>query len=100
MPKLDLSTVPKLKTNPIFDGLPEALKDPKCFKDIETKLRTLLISDHKHSTVKSYNGCKRCKAKFDKRQAYMKEVGFKDIRQYSEWKRIMSIISQKRNIQL
>jgi hypothetical protein len=99
--KLDLSTVPKdIKPNPIFDGLPESLKDPKCFDDIESQLKLLLISDHKHSTVKSYVKCKRCKDKFEKRQTLMKELGFKDVKQYAEWRRIMSIIKQKRNFQL
>lgn len=101
MDKLDLKTVPKnLKPNPIFKGLPDTLKDPKMFDEVEKKLRLATLSDHKHSTVKSYVGCKRCKDKFAKRQAIMKEYGFKDIKQYMEWKRVMSIIKQKRNFQL
>lgn len=98
--KLDLKTVPKLKPNPIFNGLPDSLKDPKNFKKIENKLRLSLLSDHKHSTMKGYTKCKRCQDKFKKRQILMKEIGFVDIKQYMEWKRIMSIIIQKRNFQL
>lgn len=101
MEKIDLKTVSKdIKPNPIFKDMPDKLKDPKLFKDIERRLRMSLISDHKHDTIKTYKKCKRCQDKFNKRHSLIKELGFKDIRQYMEWKKIMSIIVQKRNFQV
>lgn len=101
MQKLSIEEINKEhKPNPIFDGMPESLKDPACFEDIEKRLRSLLISDHKHKTIKAYIACKRCQTKLNKKREVMKEIGFKDVKQYSEWRRIMSIISQKRSFQL
>lgn len=100
MEKLDLTTVPKLKPNPIFKGMPAKLKDPKNYKEIETKLQRCLISDHKHKTLKTYMKCERCQAKFQKRKVMMKEMGFKDGMQYAEWKKIMSIIINEKSFQL
>lgn len=101
MDKLDLSTLPKnLRPNPIFKGMPDSLKDPKVFKEVEEKLRQASISDHKHSSVKAFVKCSRCKDKLARRQTIIKEYGFKDIRQYLEWRRIQTIIRDKRNFKL
>ncbi len=78
----------------------EDLKDPKCFKDIEKKLIMVVFSDHKHKTVKSYVGCKRCRAKLEKKTKMIKDFGFKDYGQYSEWRRVMSIITNEKDFKV
>lgn len=100
MKKLDLKEVPKLKPNPIFDGLDESLKDPKNFKKIDNDLNKILKVKHKHKTASSYAKCAMCQAKRLERQNRMKELGFKSIQQYLEWKRIMFIIKNKKSFQL
>jgi len=98
--KLDLKTVPKLKPNPVFKGLPDNLKDPKTFKKVEKKLINAIFSDHKHATVKAYLKCKRCQDKFKKRQAFIKDLGFTSYEQYTEWKKVMTIIDNKKDFQV
>lgn len=100
MKKLDLKSIGKSKPNPIFKGLPSHLKDPKCYKDIEKKLRDTLKSDHYHKSVKEYVTCMFCQQKREERQKVMKEMGFKNIGQYLEWRKVMDIITNQRNFQI
>ena len=98
--RLDLKQVPKLRPNPIFKGLSGKLKDPKNFDKVEKKLRNILKSDHEHKTVKSYATCLRCNEKRGERKKLMKEIGFKSVTQYMEWKKIQMIIKNKADFQL
>lgn len=100
MQKLDLSQVPKLKPNPLFKGLSSDLKDPKNYKKVEKKLQAILKTDHTHKSATSYAKCKACNLKREERQKVMKEIGFKSLPQYLEWKKIMVIIINKANFQL
>lgn len=101
MKKLDLKTVRKnLKPNPIFKGMSEYLKDPANFEKVEKKLIEILKSDHTHKTASSYVKCKECNLKRIERQNKMKQEGFKNIKQYLEWKKIHTIIRDKKNFQL
>lgn len=100
MKKLDLSSLPKLKPNPLFKGMQESLKDPKNFTKIEKQLTAILKADHTHKTVKAYVTCAWCNEKREERKKLMKEVGFKSIQQYMEWKKIMTIIKNKADFQL
>lgn len=100
MKKLDLTKVPKLKPNPIFKGLPDALKNPESFKRIEDSLRLAILSDHQHKSVKEYVECKRCAVKLQRRQDLMKEFGFRSVNQYLEWKKIMDIITKQKSFQV
>ena len=101
MNKLTLKQINKSnKPNPIFKGLPESLKDPKIYEETEKKLILILKSDHKHKTASSYTKCKECNAKREERKNLMKKIGFKSIQQYMEWKKIMTIINDKKNFQI
>ena len=101
MQKLDLSTLKKkTKPNPIFKGLKKELKDPACFDDIESKLQIILKIDHTHKTASSYAKCEECNSKRVERQKAMKDIGFKNINQYLEWKKIHTIIKNKKNFQV
>lgn len=98
MRKLDLKEVPKnIKPNPIFKGLSSKLKDPEKYKEIEDKLQSILKSTHNHKTATSYAKCKECQSKREERKKMMKDIGFKSIQQYMEWRKIMEIISKKEN---
>lgn len=100
MKKLDIKTIGKLKPNPLFKGMPSLLKDPKNYKKIESSLVKILQADHKHKTASAYVKCADCQNKRQERTAKMKQVGFKSIQQYMEWKKIMDIIINKRSFQL
>lgn len=101
MKKLDLSTVPEdLKPHPVFEGMDESLKDPERFQPIEDQLQAILKIDHQHKTSKSYSKCKECADKRQKRLETMREIGFKSLQQYLEWKKIMSIIINKKSFQV
>ena len=101
MKKLDLSTLPKkIKPNPLFKGMSKSLKDPANYEKIEKSLFEILKSDHKHRTASSYVKCKECNEKRLARQKAMDDLGFKSIKQYMEWKKIMTIINNKKNFQI
>ena len=59
-----------------------------------------MISDHKHATIKQFIKCKRCQAKVQKKTEMIKELGFKDFVQYQNWKKIMQIMINKKNLTL
>jgi excinuclease UvrABC ATPase subunit len=98
--KLNLKEVPELKPNPVFDGLLESLKDPKNFKKTEKKLNDILKVKHKHKTLASYVKCSMCQAKRLERQKLMIDLGFKNIPQFMEWRRVMNIINKKQSFKL
>lgn len=98
--KLSLKKTPKLPKNPVFKGMPEHLKNPDCYKEIESAFRMAMFSDHSHKTMKQFMGCKRCQAKVQKKRALIKEYGFVSFEQYLEWRKIMDIIVNQRPIQL
>lgn len=101
MKKLDLSQVPKdLKPNPVFDGMSESLKDPACFEGIEKRLADTVRTAHRHRTVAAYVRCRPCSGNRLKRQSLMKEMGFQGIAQYLEWKKVMTIIRDKKDFQV
>ena len=81
---------------PLLEGIPEEFKDPKKYKEIEKKLAKLMISDHEHKTMKAFNKCKRCQAKFHKKRQAILDLGFKSIQQYQQYKKIMLIIINKK----
>lgn len=101
MIKLDLSQLPKkLKPNPLLKGLSNSLKDHKNFDAVEKTLQEILKIDHTHKTATSYSKCVECNKKREERQKKMKEIGFKSLRQYMEWKKIHTIIKNKSNFQV
>jgi len=98
MEKLTQKQIAEAKVNPIFDGLPDSLKDPKIYGKIERAVVRVMFSDHQHKTIKQFVRCERCQAKVKRRRAVIKEFGFRDIIQYQEWKRVMDIIIQKKSL--
>lgn len=95
---LDYKKVAKLKVQEVMKDLPTKLKNPERYADIENKLNWIMVSDHKHKTIKSFTQCKRCQAKHQKKREAILEFGFKSIEQYMGWKRIMDIIINEKSI--
>ena len=101
MKKLTIKEMAKAKLNPLFEGMPDGLKDTSRYAAIEKQLRDIMYSDHApHKTVKGFVACKRCVAKLKRRQEVLKELGFASYPQYLGWKKIMSIIIAEQDIQL
>lgn len=101
MKKLDIKEVnKKRKPSPLFKGMPKSLKDPSNFETTEKQLIEILKSDHKHKTASSYAKCSECQQKREERKQKMKDIGFKSIQQYMEWKKIHEIIRNKKSFQL
>ena len=100
MKKLTIEAIGKVKVNPVFKGLPDTLKDTKNFKGIEKKLSAVMFSDHKHRLIKSFTKCKRCNAKFEEKRRMVRELDFSSMNQYQNWKKIMQIIINKKELVL
>lgn len=83
-----------MKKEDILKDLPKKLKNVRAFDRIEKKLNAVLKTDHSHKTVKEYLTCAWCQAKFQTRQAMMKELGFKSIEQYSRWREVVGIMKK------
>ncbi len=83
---------------PLTASLPDFVKDPANYQAIEKKLKMTMLSDHTHTTVKQFVKCARCTTKRAKRDAIMKEYGFESAAQFYEWRRIMDIIINKKNV--
>ena len=100
MPTLSIKKIPKGKLNPILKGLPEKLKDPACYEAIEKRLFLSVYSDHKHKSLKPYKQCNMCMLKLQRKRELIKEYGFKSFEQYLEWRKIMDIIYNRKQISI
>lgn len=90
----------KAKPHPIFASLPDSLKDWDGFEAIEKRLTLAVYSDHTHKKISAYVKCKPCAAKLAKKREVLKEIGFASYEQYLEWKRVMDIIINKRDVRI
>lgn len=100
MDKFTQKQIAGAKVNPIFKGLSDDLKDPKKFKSIEKKIADVMVSDHKHRTIKAFINCKRCQDKLKKKRELLDKLGFKNQEQYQMWRKVMGIISNKEELVL
>jgi len=95
MDKFTIEQIGKAKENHVFDGLSDDLKDPKNFEGIEKKIANTMVSDHKHKVVSTFIKCKRCQTKVAKKSEMIRELGFKDMNQYQNWRKVMNIVINK-----
>jgi len=56
------------------------------------------VSDHKHRQIATFVKCKRCQDKFKKKRAMINELGFESVNQYQNWKKVMMIVVQKKEL--
>lgn len=99
-PTIKASELGKIKGDPVLKGLPDNLKDPKMFNEVEQKIRLIMVSDHKHRKVQAFVKCKKCQGKIKKRHDALMEFGFKSYEQYLKWRRIMIIIKGEKDFQI
>ena len=90
----------KRKVNPIFKGLPSRLKDPTNYKKTERDLADTLKTEHKHKKPSEWMKCTDCQKQLLDKRKLMKRIGFKNISQYLEWRKVMEIMTAKKSFKL
>ncbi len=100
MAKLTIEEIGQAKSDVALEGIPDSVKNPKTFEEIEKKLEEVMHSDHKHKKVVKFVQCKRCQKKLEKRRQVLKDYGFKGYEQYIKYRRIMDIITNEKDIAL
>lgn len=100
MKKLSIDEISKPKKDPLFKGFPADMKTVEMYDKVEKALAKCMFSDHKHDNIKQFANCKRCGAKRERRKSLIKEFGFKSTEQYLQWKKIMTIIKNKKDFRV
>lgn len=100
MKKEDAKKLPKYKVNPVLEGLPEYLKDPKNYRKIRKALLEELASSHSHSDILEWSGCFNCQQKAMNQEAMKRKLGFKSPAQYLAWRKIMEKIEEIQKVKL
>ena len=90
-PKIDI----KPKTSPILASLPEYLKHPKNYENIQRQIIASVQTDCSHSELLEYAKCKKCTQKMLERRYLLKRLGFKNPTQYYAWKRVHENIRER-----
>ena len=85
----------KPHTNPIFDGMPEVLKDHKNYAKIQKALLETLATPHSHSDVLAWSSCLKCQGKITSHRIMVQKLGFKSPAQYFAWKKTHEEISKR-----
>ncbi len=98
MKKLSLKKIAKMPISKIFKDLPDRLKSVEAYNKIELELFKILQTDHKHKTVKEYVTCAWCNKKRELKQNRIKALGFVDYAQYVQWRKVMEVIKNKKEI--
>lgn len=93
MKKPIVSPYPKyLQKDPIFNGMPNYLKDPKNFEKIFKAIYEAGGSTCTHSEVAEYAACFKCQTKLRDRVELMRKLGFRSGQQYLQWVKVHSRI--------
>lgn len=80
--------LPKHIGNPLFDGLSAYVKDPKNFFEIQKSIIDTVQTKCTHGDIMEFAKCKICTAKMLERRKLLKKYGFKNAKQYFEWRRV------------
>ena len=67
--------------------LPEYLKDPANFEDIQKKVFKTLEGTCTHTEIMEMAKCSKCTKKMLERRALLKALGFKNPAQYMAWRK-------------
>lgn len=78
----------------VFKGLPDSLKEPEKYLEVETKVLEIMNTGHHHRKIGAFIKCKVCEPKLKERREYLADVGFKDYHQYLRWKQVMDIMNK------
>lgn len=85
----------KSKVNPLIADLPNHLKDPANFEDIQLKIFKSVATSCSHADLFEMAECQKCTDMMVKRRKLMKELGFKNARQYMAWRQTHQEIKKR-----
>ena len=88
-------TFPKYTPNPNLVGLPDYLKDPANFEKIQRELLDALATTHSHSDLFEWSTCPNCQHKLKAHRELMRKLGFKNGKQYMDWKKTHEEIKKR-----
>ena len=93
MTKPDIKLKPK--SNPLIADLPEYLKDPANYEEIQRKILKTFTSTCGHTEIMQWAECEKCTKKMLDRRKLLKELGFKNPRQYMAWRKTHETIKER-----
>ena len=85
----------KRKANKYIAEIPDYLKDPRNYDKIQRALLDTFAGMHSHAEVTDWNNCLTCQNKFLEHKELMVKLGFKSMRHYYHWKRVMDVMTGK-----
>lgn len=88
-------TFPTYTPNPLLKDLPEYLKDPANYMDIQKKILKTILTTCSHTEIAEYAICKKCTKNMLERRRLLKRLGFKNPMQYMAWRRVHEEIKKK-----
>ena len=91
----DITKFPKYRPNPFLADLPTHLKDPKNYKKIMKAILDTLATKHSHADLFEWSQCKSCSQKMLERRLLLKNLGFRNPRQFLEWRKVMDVIQTR-----
>lgn len=95
MNKEQAKKLPRHLKNPLLEGLPAYVKDPKNFFDIQQSIINTVQTTCSHGDVMEYAKCKKCTEKMLERRKLLKKYGFKNPKQYFEWRKVHQEIRRR-----
>ena len=93
--KPGISAFPRYIPNPIFNGLPVYLKDPKNYEKVQRALLDTLAGTHSHGELETWASCLHCQIKLKNHGEMMRKLGFKSARQFYAWSKVMHLMLNK-----
>ena len=75
------------KPSPIFNGMPEYLKDHANYEKIQKTIIETLAGNCSHSEVVEWAGCPKCQRRFAEKGNVIRKLGFRSIPQYMAWQK-------------
>lgn len=79
----------------VLAGLPEWLKDPANYEDVEKQIIQTFVSTCAHSEIMDWANCPKCTKKMLERRKLLKRLGFKNPAQYLAWKKTHQAIKER-----
>jgi alkylated DNA repair dioxygenase AlkB len=85
----------KPKTNPLVASLPDYLKNPANYQEIQMKIIESVMTTCSHSDIGEFARCPKCTEKMLERRKLLKKLGFKNPAQYKVWQQIHQEIRKR-----
>jgi hypothetical protein len=100
MSKINKKDLAEYTPDPVLEGLPDELKDPKIYKRTKRKILKARNTGHEHKHIITWQRCGVCQNAFNKSRHIIKKLGFKSYHQYLKWDRVMDIMLNEREVRL